>query len=340
MTATVPHPTGHAVPLPTFSVVVPNYNHAHYLEAALHGHLGQSVPPLEIIVVDDASTDDSCAVIERVAAKHPSVRLVRLSRNGGVNVTINRGLREACGDYVFVSAADDVVMPQFAARSLDVAAAYPDAGLCFSEPAETMGDGGVVQPLLLALSPRPCLLSPADLERHLKRAYFAFPGCAVLYRRAALLALGGFVEELRWYADQFASCVLAFRHGACYVPEVLAVFRVRANSYSQRGLQDAAAQRDVVNRVVDLLDSSAYRDVAPAFRANALLPDLRFRVLLWLLASPRHRRYLTPRLVARVLVRGTWWVLKPYMPQPLHLAIRRLAYRYARLGGPWGRGGR
>jgi glycosyltransferase involved in cell wall biosynthesis len=322
---------------PTLSVVMPNYNHARYLPAVLRAHLEQTVPPVEVIVVDDASTDDSCAVVERLAATHPGLRLIRLPRNGGVNAAMNRGLREVRGDYVCFSAADDLVTSQFAARSLEVVAAYPDAGLCFSEPAETVGDGGVVQPLPLALSPHPCLLSPADLERHLKRAFFAFPGYAVLYRRDALLALGGFVEELRWYADLFASYVLAFRRGACYVPEVLAVFRVRAGSYSQRGLRDTAAQRDLVNRVVDLLDSEAYRDVAPAFRASALLPELRFRVLLWLLASPQHRRHLTPRLVTRVFVRGTWWVLKPYMPQRVRPAVRRLAYSWARLGVP-GRG--
>jgi len=324
-------------PLPTLSVVVPNYNHARYLEGALRAHVEQTRPPLEVIVVDDASTDESCSVVERAAARHPSVRLVRHARNLGVNAAMNRGLREARGDYVCFSAADDLVTPQFAARSLEVAAAYPAAGLCFSEPAETVGDGGVVQPLPLALSPHPCLLSPADLERHLKRAFFAFPGHAVLYRRDALLAVGGFVEELRWYADWFASCVLAFRHGAGYVPETLAVFRVRAGSYSDRGLRDAAVQRDLINRVLDLLDSEAYRDVAPSFRGSALLPELRFRVLLWLLASPQHRRHLTPRLVTRVFVRGTWWVLKPYMPQRVRPAVRRLAHRWARLGAS-GRG--
>jgi hypothetical protein len=340
MTATVRQPADHATPLPTFSVVVPNYNHAHYLEAALHAHLGQSIPPLEIIVVDDASTDGSCAVVERVATTHPRVRLVRLPRNGGVNPAINRGLHEACADYVYVSAADDLVMPQFAAHSLGVATTYPGAGLCFSDPAVTMGDSGVVEPRPLALSPHPCLFSPADIERYLKRSPFGVPSFTVLYRLDALLALGGFVEELRWWADTFASCVLALRHGACYVPEVLAVFRVRADSYSQRGVWDTAAQRDVINRVVDLLDSPAYRDVAPALRASALLPHLRYRLLLWLLASPRHRRHLTPRLVARVLVRGTWRVLRPCMPQPVRLAVRRLAYSWRRSVGPVYRRGR
>ena len=95
--------------LPTFSVVMPNFNHARYLEAALQAHLAQSVPPLEIIVVDDASTDESVAIVERLATEHSRLRLIRLARNGGVNAAINRGLREARGDYVSVSAADDLV---------------------------------------------------------------------------------------------------------------------------------------------------------------------------------------------------------------------------------------
>jgi len=130
--------------LPTLSVVVPNYNHARYLEAALGAHLDQSAPPLEIIVVDDASTDDSSAVVKRVASKHPSVRLLRLGRNGGVIAAMNRGLLEARGDYVCFSAADDLVAQDFAAQSLEVLARHPTAGFCFSDPAVMLGDSGEI----------------------------------------------------------------------------------------------------------------------------------------------------------------------------------------------------
>ncbi len=314
---------------PGLSVVIPNYNHARYLETAIHAHVEQTVSPLEIIVVDDASTDGSGALVERLAAAHPEVRLVRLERNCGVNAAMNRGLAEARGDYVCFSAADDIVTREFAARSLEAAARHPQAGLCFSEPAEMVGDGQV-QPLPLRLSDEPRLLSPAEVERLFQASWFAFPGHAVLYRRDALLALGGFVEDLRWYADWFANCVLAFRHGACYVPEVLAVFRVSAGSYSARGLRDDAVQRGLVYRVLDLLASERFADVAPAFRASALVPEQRFRVLGWLLASPAHRGYVTPRLVVRVLVRGTWWVLKPHAPGWIRPAARRIAFRRAR----------
>lgn len=317
--------------LPTLSVVMPNYNHARYLEAALGAHLDQSASPLEIIVVDDASTDDSCAVIERVAAKHPSVRLLRLARNGGVIAAMNRGLGEARGDYVCFSAADDLVAQDFAAESLELLAQYPAAGFCFSDPAEMLGDSGVVQRLPLFLSDLPCMLSPNEIERLLKHDYFSFPGHAILYRRSALLELGGFLEELHWYADWFANCVLAFRHGACYVPQVLAFFRVSPDSYSARGLRATGVQRDLLYRMVALLASDAFCDVVRQFRSSALVPEIRARVLVWLLASPRHRGYVTPRLVIRLFVRGVWWVLKPYMPHRVRPAARRLARRWSQL---------
>jgi glycosyltransferase involved in cell wall biosynthesis len=322
---------------PTLSVVVPNYNHGRYLKTALDAHLKQREAPLEVIVVDDASTDDSCAIVEDVAARHSSVRLIRLRRNGGVNAAMNTGLRHARGDFVCFSAADDLVSDDFAEHSLAILAEHPSAGVCFSDPAEMLADSGVVQPLPLYLRDRPSLIPPADLERLLKHSWFSFPGHAVLYRRDALLALGGFDEPLRWYADWFATCVLAFRHGACYVPEVLAVFRVSPDSYHSRGIRVKAVQRQLVFRVLDLLQSPDCHDVAASFRRSALVPELRARVIVWLMASARHRGYLTPRLAARLLVRGSWWWLRAWVPHWVRPAARRLAFGWARrASGGWG----
>lgn len=333
MTAPVRQPADHAAPLPTFSVVVPNYNHAHYLEAALHAHLSQSVPPLEIIVVDDASTDESVAIVERLATAHSRLRLIRLAKNGGVNAAINRGLHEARGDYVCVSAADDLVASSLAARSLEILARHPTAGLCSSDAAVMVGDTGTVQQIPLFLSDRPCLLLPGDIVRLLTHDLVSFPSYTVLYRRDALLALGGFIEDLRWWADSFANYVLAFRHGACYVPEVLGCFRLLPDSYSARGARNTRAQRELLYRILDLLQTPAFHDVAQAFRASAIVTPERLRVLGWLLASPRHRGYLTPRLGARLLFYGLrsvlWSVVRPYTPDWLRQAARRAARRFA-----------
>jgi len=300
---------------------MPNYNHARYVAGALRAHLEQTVPPLEILVVDDASTDDSCAVVERLAATHPGLRLIRLPHNGGVNAAMNRGLREARGDYVCFSAADDLTGREFAERSLEPLARYSTAGLCFSEEAVLLGDSGVVRHVPLGLSERPCVLSPLDMKRFLQRACVHLPSHATIYRRDALLALGGFIEDLRWIADWFVNYVLAFRHGACYVPRVLAWYRVSPDSYSARGVRQTPVQRALVYRVMELLESEAFRDVAPAFRASALVPDVRPRVLMWLLASSHHRAYLTPRLVSRLVFRGIWSSFKPHVPDWLRRAV-------------------
>lgn len=319
-----PHGTIEATrALPTLSAVVPNYNHARYLGPALEALLSQSAPLAEIIVVDDASTDDSCALVERLAAGHPQLRLIRQPRNAGVNAALNRGLAEATGEYICFPAADDLVGVDFAGRSLTVLARHPGASLCFSDLA-VMADGEVRR-FPLFLSTRPCLFGPADMERVLKRDYFNFPSHSVIYRRDHLLALDGFREDLQWLADWFVTYVLALRHGACYVPAVLAYFRVTSNSYSVRGPRQAAAQRALVYRFVDLLQSSDLADVARPFRESGVVPEFSFRLLAWLVGSPRHRWYLTPRLIVRLILRAAWAGLIRWLPLRARHAVRWLA---------------
>src|SRR6267378_1457403 len=104
--------------LPSLSVVVPNYNHARYLPTCLKAILAQSVTPIELIVVDDASTDNSIEVIKQFVTQNPLVRLVQNEKNMGVALTQNRGLTLARGEYIFMQAADDEVLPGLFEKSL------------------------------------------------------------------------------------------------------------------------------------------------------------------------------------------------------------------------------
>jgi glycosyltransferase involved in cell wall biosynthesis len=96
---------------PTLSVVLPNYNHAKFVGRALAALLGQEHAADEIIVIDDGSTDDSVAVIERIAAAAPTIRLLRNPSNIGVIPTLQRGLEAAHGTYIYFAASDDWVFP-------------------------------------------------------------------------------------------------------------------------------------------------------------------------------------------------------------------------------------
>jgi glycosyltransferase involved in cell wall biosynthesis len=87
------------------SVVLPVYNRARYVGEAIDSVLGQSRPPEELIVVDDGSTDDSLAVIERFVC--PGVRIVRRP-NGGIGAARNTGLAAVTGDLIAFIDSDDV----------------------------------------------------------------------------------------------------------------------------------------------------------------------------------------------------------------------------------------
>src|SRR5437588_13065345 len=89
------------------SVVIPTYNYGQYIDAAIQSALAQSLPPDEIIVVDDGSTDDTESIVSRFNGK---VKLVR-QHNLGPSAARNAGAALAQGDYVAFCDADDMCLP-------------------------------------------------------------------------------------------------------------------------------------------------------------------------------------------------------------------------------------
>jgi hypothetical protein len=110
------------------SFVVPLFDKAAYIERALRSALAQTRPAREIVVVDDGSRDDGPATVERLAATHPTIRLIRQS-NAGPSAARNRAIAEAHGAWVAFLDADDMVLPRYLERASSLAAANPSAGV-------------------------------------------------------------------------------------------------------------------------------------------------------------------------------------------------------------------
>src|SRR5258708_5173204 len=98
---------------PMLSVVLPNYNHAQYLSNAIDAISGQSRSPDEIIVIDDASTDDSRDILAQYQTRHPNLIVLFNEQNFGALSALQRGLRVARGRYIYFAAADDQILPGF-----------------------------------------------------------------------------------------------------------------------------------------------------------------------------------------------------------------------------------
>ena len=106
-----------------FSVIIPAYNVAGIIERAIRSAATQTFPPLEILVVDDCSTDNTVEVVRALGRETPSVRLLSTPANGGPSAARNIGLRLAKADWIALLDADDAWKPGRLERLSEVARA-------------------------------------------------------------------------------------------------------------------------------------------------------------------------------------------------------------------------
>jgi glycosyltransferase involved in cell wall biosynthesis len=217
------------------SVILPNFNHGRLIDRALTALLEQRLLPDEIIVIDDASTDDSLAIIKRLAAGSPRIRVVLNVENIGVVRTQNIGLEMSRERYVYFAAADDWVMPGFFELAISMLEAHPHSGLFCGET--ILVDGASSRDKGTRPIARPKYRAgyiDAESTRHLlmRTDNWILTGSAVL-RRNAILAAGGLDVELGSFADGYLARKVALTHGFIFSPTVVSTWRIFESGISR-----------------------------------------------------------------------------------------------------------
>lgn len=220
------------------SIIIPAYNQAHYLGRAIQSALAQTHSDLEVIVVDDGSTDDTAAVAQGFA--DPRLRYV-YQVNRGLSAARNTGLRHASGDFVSFLDSDDQFLPHKLELLLAELERYPEAGLAAGQAIPVDPDGQPIGQVFAKGLPAEAAHWLLGNPLHVG---------SVLLRRAWQTRVGYFDESLRSYEDW--DLWLRLARAGCpmrWVAQPVSLYRFHPAQMTRDGRQMTTATFAVLDKV-------------------------------------------------------------------------------------------
>lgn len=218
---------------PLVSVVCTVYNHERFITAAIQSVLNQTYPAVELIVVDNHSTDQSVARVEEAIRSHPGIQFIKNTENLGICRAFNQGLKIAKGRYVIDLSADDVLHRDRIARQVAGFERLPgDYAVIFSNAAfidENNQLTGYHYPI--SQTGQSTIEVPSGwVFKEILASYFVSTP-TMMMRKDVLESLGGYDESLSY--EDFDFWVRTARHYRyCYQDEVLTSKRIVRKSLS------------------------------------------------------------------------------------------------------------
>jgi glycosyltransferase involved in cell wall biosynthesis len=218
--------------MPLVSVICLCYNHSKYVVESLESVLSQSYANIELIIVDDASTDDSQDVIRNFIDKFPEVKFIPLSRNIGNCRAFNIGWQASSGDYIIDLAADDLLLPERISVGIDCfLTAGSEYGVHFCD-ARIIDENGNPLREHLTGSYFQDNVPEGIIFSTLLTKYFINP-VTMMYSKALLDYLGGYDESLAYEDfDLWVRSSKKFKY--CYSNHILVAKRAIAGSHGNK----------------------------------------------------------------------------------------------------------
>lgn len=203
------------------SVIIPNFNYAQYLGEAIESALGQTYSNLEVIVVDDGSTDNSQEILERYADR---VTIIE-QRNSGVCVARNRGVAESKGEYIAFLDADDIWLPEKIEKQVKAFAESPEVGIVHVGVIDIDESGADLQTKLNGLNGK---ISHEFLIW--ERPVILGGGSGAMISRRVFENVGGFDTQLSTSADWDLYYRICRKYEAVFVSEPLLYYRLHGSN--------------------------------------------------------------------------------------------------------------
>jgi GT2 family glycosyltransferase len=312
---------------PLVSICLPNYNYAHYLRECISSCLSQSYEPLEIIITDNASTDNSLEVIS--SFDDPRVRFAENHANLGLVGNLNRALSLARGDIVKFVCADDL-LERNAVELMAAALADPEVSLVYSSAKITDAEGKHTR------THRPYpesgrLPGREEARRLLTGGNHVGAPTAVALRASTLREVGPFDERLRFQVDQEMWVRVLLTGDAYYFSEPLVSTREHDGSETRRLEQTRQIEFETIKFINSCLQNEQIRSLLSESEVRELTERCKSlsmpRPVVDAGSGSRWGRYKThagEALKAR---------LPPYLIEALRPAYRKLVGAYQKIQG-------
>ncbi|MFP5229773.1 MAG: glycosyltransferase family 2 protein [Acidobacteriota bacterium] len=224
-------------PVPRVTVVMAVYNAAQFLEEAIASILSQSWRDFELIVVDDASTDGSSALLDRF--DDPRIRVIHHTSNQGASLSRNDALAAARGEFIAIMDADDVCAPNRLQRQIEYLEAHPAAGLVGCAVYDNIDATGAV--LYTSRLPE----DNETIQRSIQRRW-CFLHSSIVFRRSLGAAAGGYRAAFEPAEDHDFVLRILERTEAHNLSEPLVTYRLNHNGLTVVGHQYVDELRSIL----------------------------------------------------------------------------------------------
>lgn len=213
------------------SVLMPSYNYAPYLPFAIKGVLSQSYSNLELIIVDDCSTDGSREIVNEWKRLDDRIVTVYHDSNYGLSVARNSGIAVSSGEFIALCDSDDIWSPEKLQMQIERFRLKPELGLVHSDAAIIGSDGKLTGQRFSSLIHRNGQITSGNLFGELcQRNFLCVP--TVILRREAIEYAGGFDNRLRSLEDWVCWTKVSIRYPFLYIDDALVQYRIHGASLS------------------------------------------------------------------------------------------------------------
>jgi len=279
------------------SICIPTYNQGAFLAQAIQSAYNQTLLPIEIIVFDDCSTDNTYQVLQELQPSIPILTIYRQPTNVGISRNVDACLRAGTGDYIIRLDSDDCLLPAYAetlAKKLDE---YPEAGYAHADVQEIDKNSNPLN--VRQLYRRSGFQAGNEALRAASKGYKVAANI-IMFRKTALEKVGYITSPVNFAEDFYLSAELAaVGYGNVYINQILSCYRVwldGGNVRQKRKLTELIGMRTVFEGVLEPAYQQRTWSTKDIDSAKVNLASNQAECLQWTLFSESEKKELIQEL--------------------------------------------